>query len=183
VFSFSTLEKYINIVKNVTPIDDSFLLKYKTFLVEHDLSIPAKLKTAYHHIVPKSEAKRIGMANYQYNSAQNMVYLSHKDHAIAHILLARAIPTKKNCFIVMQMLSFSKCSNFSDLINNYYEYLVEKYAEIREEANKYISEKQKGRYVREETRNKNKIGRLGKKDSEESRRKKRIARLGKQDRS
>jgi hypothetical protein len=178
VLSFSTLEKYINVVKNITPIDDSFLLKYRAFLCEHDLSIPTKLKTAYHHIVPKSEAKRIGMPDYQYNSAQNMVYLSHKDHAIAHILLARAIPTRKNCFIVMQMLSFSKSSSFSDLINNY-EYFVEKYAEIREEANKYISEIQKGRHVSEETRSKNRIGRLGKKDSEASRRKKREAHLGK----
>jgi hypothetical protein len=177
MLSFSILDLFIDKVKDKIDVNYSLLSAYKKFLIEHDECAPLKFITAYHHILPKSEAKRMGISAFQYNSSQNLVYLTHKNHAIAHILLARAIPTRRICFIVMSMLNFSKESDFHGSMDNY-EPLVMNYAEITRLASRFLSEALKGRIVSDETRKKNSLGRLGKHDSEESRLRKSIARKG-----
>lgn len=73
----------------------SKLKEYIKFCEEHSLERSIKYKTANHHIVPKTDYPEYSDFN---TNKWNKVILTHKDHYIAHSLLAEALSTRAVIF-------------------------------------------------------------------------------------
>jgi hypothetical protein len=176
--NFSLLDQFVESIKFKVNVNYEWLEKYKRFLEEKELPGAVKFKSASHHVLPKSEAKAIGIPSRVYNSDWNYVELYHKDHSLAHYYLALAVPAKRLCWAAKTMLGRGINARLFSLSEFEAMTLADDYAYVREASAEFISEFLKGRDVSAETRAKIGRGRLGKKDSEESRRKKSIARMG-----
>jgi hypothetical protein len=84
-------EKIFNEFSNLKIINKQKLIEYINFCKSQDLGKHIKFKTSHHHILPK--AKNLPFIKYKnlIENPWNGVYLLHKDHYVAHHLLAQAI--------------------------------------------------------------------------------------------
>ena len=111
--------------------------KWYINLINYRLQTPYMGAGEYHHYIPKSIIKN-----------NNLVFLSYKEHYIAHLLLTKAVLDEYSdkmlyAITAMKIKTIKKCSFNSKL-----------FEQLKNKANLSRSNKMKGHIVTEETREK-----------------------------
>ena len=109
-------------------IDENKLLLYINFCITHDQKTHIKYETAKHHILPKAKTcfpEYADLNMFQFNK----VFLTHKDHYIAHSLLAESVNNKSILYAWYAMNNKSSKLydiKFKDLLPcDMYSYLIQ----------------------------------------------------------
>ena len=106
-------------------IDENKVLEYINFCLENDEKCKTKFETASHHILPKSIFKEFACLK---TNLWNSVHLTHKNHYIAHSILAEAINEKE---IIYAWKRMNNSNNYFGIIDSkIYEILSTRFAKI-----------------------------------------------------
>lgn len=127
--------------------DNQYFALYIDLINKNKETKKEKFKTASHHILPKSYAKKLGIP--VDNSKDNLVNLLHKDHALAHYYLAFC--TSDPYFKYSAANSLNHIAGFSKKVGQYdienFIKNLDKYQELVEVRAQENSKKCKGKLV------------------------------------
>ena len=132
----------IRFFKNLKIISKTKLQEYLDFCNSHKLEHAIKFKTELHHVLPKSLFEEYSDLNIH---KWNGINLLHKDHYIAHSLLAESLNEPK---IVLAWWCMNNLNNKSKKITKPEKILgKEKYTLLREKAIKHLSLSKQGKVI------------------------------------
>lgn len=147
-------------------IDNEYLDKYVSLMLDNRSTIKQKGKTERHHILQRSYFKEIGQDCD--NSKDNLINLLYKDHILAHYYLCLCTVgavKKSNILCFNYMINYEKLDDdsFVDKLD-YYQQLHEDYCKLDSQINT-------GKKYSEETCRKKSLKLKGQKRSEETKQK------------
>lgn len=130
--------------------DNDYLTQYIELINSNKQTTKEKYKHQEHHIIPKSCYKINGLT--VDNSNDNLVYLTHYDHLLAHYLLYKCskYPFKQQCALACKLIFGANKMSISEI-----PFLdAVEYNAMIEDSIKYNTEKVMGHTMSEESRRK-----------------------------
>lgn len=131
-------------------VEGKYFDEYIELLLKNSKTQRVKFTTNVHHIIPQHYFRRLNIP--VDNSSNNTVNLSHKDHAIAHLLLSGCTNGRDRYWNLYSVFYMSG-QRYFDSIDDYRQ-LIDDYPELYENAIKSAPNHRKGTKCSESTRRK-----------------------------